>query len=281
VRITLIIALWFLCLRAFSQTAAQPPYPPPGKMIDIGGVRVHLNCTGAGPITVMIMGAGSSYDWSLVQPEVAKFTRVCTYDPPGGVWSDPSPAPTCDGWVAQIHSLLQRAGISGPIVPVGHSIGSVIARLYAATFPNSVQGLILSDYAGAYRFPNGEEMMRADEGSLERLPSFAQAMHRWAQSQAGNADPAATRKLFDGCIAEAAKTTIYMGHKPVVVVSNSYMAKSEDYQRVQTELLALSLNSKAMIAPHSGHSIPAKDPEVLVQAIREVVSSARSNTKLR
>ena len=214
-RITLILAVCFLCSPVFSQSASQSPYPPPGKMIDIGGARIHLNCTGAGPITVMIMGAGSSYDWSLVQPEVAKFTRVCTYDARGGVWSDPNPAPTCDGWVAEIHTMLQRAGITGPIVPVGHSIGSVIARLYTATFPNRVQGLVLSDYAGAYRITNGDAMMRADEGGLQQLPPFAQAMHRWAQSQPVAADQAASHKLFDACIAQAAKTTIYMGHKPV------------------------------------------------------------------
>lgn len=265
----------------FSQTAAETQYPPPGKMIDIGGVRVHLNCMGTGPITVVILGAGYSFDWSLVQPEVAKFTRVCTYDPTGSVWSDPNPSPTCDGRIDEIHSMLQHAGISGALVPVGHSIGSALARLYTARFPNSVQGPVLSDYAGRYRMTNGEEMIRADEGSLQRLPPLAQAMHRWVESRAGSPDQMAVRKFFDGCIAEAAKATIYLGPKPLVVVANPYIAGSEDYRRVQADLLALSHNSKAMIALHSGHGIPMEDPEVLVEAIRAVVSAAQSNTALR
>lgn len=250
-------------------------------MIDIGGARVHLNCMGTGPLTVMIVGAGYSFDWSLVQPEVAKFTRVCTYDPTCSVLSDPNPSLTCDGCIAEIHSMLQHAGISGPLVLVGHSIGAVFARLYTARFPNSVQGLVLSDYAGGYRITNGEAMIRADQQGLQRLPPSAQAMHRWANSRSGSADRFATRKLFDGCIADAAKTTIYMGHKPLIVVANRYMAESDDYRRVQADLLALSRNSKAMIAPHSGHGIPMEDPEVLVQAIKEVVSAAQSNTTMR
>jgi hypothetical protein len=91
----------------------------------------------------------------------------------------------------------------------------------------------------------------------------------------------AIRKLFDGCIAETAESTLYLGHKPLIVVANAYIAGSEDYRRVQADLLALSRNSKAMIAPHSGHNIPAKDPGVLVQAIREAVYAAQSNTALR
>jgi pimeloyl-ACP methyl ester carboxylesterase len=250
-------------------------------MIDIGGARVHLNCTGSSPITVMIVGAGYSFDWSLVQPEVAKFASVCTYDPTGSVWNDPNPTPTCDGRIGEIHSTLQHAGISGPLVLVGHSIGAVFARLYTARFPNSVQGLVLSDYAGTYRMTNGQGIYRSDDQSLQRLPPLPQDMHRWADSRPGASNRIADRKFFDGCIADAARTSIYLRHKPLIAVANPYLAGSDDYQRVQADLLALSRNSKAMIAPHSGHGIPMEDPEVLVQAIREVFSAAQSNTALR
>jgi len=250
-------------------------------MIDIGGARVHLDCTGGGRITVLIVGAGYSFDWSLVQPEVAKFARVCTYDPSGSVWSDPNPSPTCDGRIGEIHAMLQHAGIGGPLVLAGHSIGAVFARLFAARFPNGVQGLVLSDYAGSYRITNAEGMRRSDEESLQRLPPLARDMHRWADSRPGASNRIADRMLFDGCIADAAKNTIYLGHKPLIAVANPYLAGSDDYRRVQADLLALSRNSKATIAPHSGHSVAMQDPEVLVQAIREVVSTARSNTSLR
>lgn len=252
-------------------------------MIDIGGARVHLNCMGTGPITVMVLGAGYSFDWSLVQPEAAKFTRVCTYDPFGSVWSDPNPnpSPTCDGWIGEIHSMLQHAGILGPLVLVGHSIGATLARLYTARFPDSIQGLVLSDYAGGYRMTNAEALIRADKGSLQRLPPLAQSMHRWAVSRGGVSDQLAVPKVFFECIAEAARTTIYLGRKPVVVVSNPYIAESEDYQRVQADLLALSQNTKAMIAPHSGHGIPMEDPGVLIGAIGKVIYAAQTKSALR
>jgi pimeloyl-ACP methyl ester carboxylesterase len=274
-----LILLVALCYAIFSQIAAHTQYPPPGKMIDIGGARVYLDCMGTGPTTVMILGAGYSFDWSLVQPEVAKFTQACTYDPPGGVWSDPNPnpSPTCDGWIGEIHSMLQHAGISGPLVLVGHSIGATLARLYTARFPDKVQGLVLSDYAGSYRMTNAEALIRADEGSLQRLPPLAQAMHHWAVSRGG----VPVSKGFIECIAEAAKTTIYLGKKPVVVVSNPYIAESEDYRRVQADLLALSQNSKAMIAPHSGHGIPMEDPGVLIGAIGKVIYAAQTKSALR
>jgi pimeloyl-ACP methyl ester carboxylesterase len=198
-----LILLVVLCYAMFEQIAAHTQYPPPGKMIDIG--RVHLNCMGTGPTTVMILGAGYSFDWSLVQPEVAKFTQVCMYDPPGSVSSDPNPnpSPTCDGWIGEIHSMLQHAGISGPLVLVGHSIGATVARLYTARFPDNVQGLVLSHYAGSDRMTNAEALIRADEGSLQWLPPLAQAMHHWAVSREG----VPVSKGFIEFIAEAAKTT--------------------------------------------------------------------------
>src|SRR6204780_1650066 len=89
-----------------------PAQTPLGQLFDVGGYRVHLYCNGTGTPTVMIVG-GFSFDWALVQPEVAKFTRVCTYDASGNAWSepDPGPAPTCPGRVDEIHRLLTSAKI--------------------------------------------------------------------------------------------------------------------------------------------------------------------------
>ena len=92
------VVLTILLLSCSIVTHAQQPnqsYPPPGKLIDIGGYRLHLNCTGdKGPTVVLIPGAGDfSFDWSLVQPGIAKFARVCSYDRAGYAWSDPGPTP--------------------------------------------------------------------------------------------------------------------------------------------------------------------------------------------
>ncbi|HEV2131747.1 MAG TPA: alpha/beta hydrolase [Longimicrobiaceae bacterium] len=126
------------------------PLAPPGELIDIGGYRLHLHCTGSGtPTVVLEAGAGEfSSAWSLVQPEVAHFTRVCSYDRAGAGWSDSAPASmprTSDQVVRELHVLLHRAGIRPPLLLVGHSAGSFHIRLYASRFPQDVSGMVLVD----------------------------------------------------------------------------------------------------------------------------------------
>jgi pimeloyl-ACP methyl ester carboxylesterase len=126
----------------------QRRYPPPGKLVDVGGHRLHLYCTGAGNPTVVLeaMSAGWSLYWSTVQPEVAKFTRVCSYDRAGYGWSDPGPTPrTGQQIAAELHTLLIKAGIDGPYVLVGHSFGGFIVRLFRDQHPSEVAGMVLVD----------------------------------------------------------------------------------------------------------------------------------------
>ena len=128
---------------------SAPPYAPPGKMVDLGGYRVHLDCEGAGSPTVMIVG-GFSFDWSLVQPEIAKVTRVCTYDASGTAWSEPFPNGSgreCPAWVNEVRDVLRRGQEKGPYVLVGLSAGAVVARLYAMSYPGEVAGMVLVDHA--------------------------------------------------------------------------------------------------------------------------------------
>jgi pimeloyl-ACP methyl ester carboxylesterase len=86
----------------------------PVKLVDLGGWRLHLQCVGAGgPAVVFVSGAGDfSFDWSLVQPEVARFARACAYDRAGDAWSDPGPIPrTMKQEVYELHTLLHKAGV--------------------------------------------------------------------------------------------------------------------------------------------------------------------------
>jgi len=126
----------------------NPPARPPGKLIDIGGYRLHLNCTGKqGPTVVLIAGAGDfSFDWSLVQPGLAQLARVCSYDRAGFGWSDPGPTPrTMKQEAFELHTMLSAALIKGPFVLVGHSLGGLITRVYAAQYPQEVAGIVLVD----------------------------------------------------------------------------------------------------------------------------------------
>src|SRR5436305_15119662 len=120
---------------AWAQTEpGQPPFPPPGTLVDVGGWRLHLNCTGevraAQPTVILEAGSGDfSVEWSLVQPGVAEFARVCSYDRAGDGWSDLGPHPrTFRQIVYELHTLLDKAGVKPPLVLVGHSYGGGLVR---------------------------------------------------------------------------------------------------------------------------------------------------------
>jgi pimeloyl-ACP methyl ester carboxylesterase len=130
------------------QKDKRPAYPPPGRLLDVGGFRLHLNCTGQnGPAVVLIAGGGDfSFDWGLVQPDVSRFTRVCSYDRAGLAWSDPGPTPrTMRQEASELHTLLKAARVKAPYVLVGHSVGGLIARVYAEQYADEVAGMVLVD----------------------------------------------------------------------------------------------------------------------------------------
>ncbi|HYO87970.1 MAG TPA: alpha/beta hydrolase [Candidatus Limnocylindrales bacterium] len=123
-------------------------YPPPGRLVDVSGYRLHLYCTGEGaPTVVLDSGLGGSWlDWSRVQPALEKTTHVCSYDRAGLGWSDVGPEPRdAQHAVEELHALLQNAGVAGPLIFVGHSNGGLRAQLYAALYPNDVVGMVLVD----------------------------------------------------------------------------------------------------------------------------------------
>jgi pimeloyl-ACP methyl ester carboxylesterase len=124
-------------------------FPTPGRLVDVGGGRRHLHCTGQGsPTVVLEAGLGSpGLTWALVQPEVARRTRVCSYDRGGYGYSDPvGREPRTAAQVAlELRALLERGGERGPYVLVGHSFGGLVARVLAAQSPGDVAGLVLVD----------------------------------------------------------------------------------------------------------------------------------------
>lgn len=144
---TVITALLLLSsVVAAGQVTSRPT--PPGKLIDAGGYRLHVNCVGnKGPAVVLIPGAGDfSFDWSLVQPNIAQFARVCSYDRAGFAWSDPGPIPrTMKQEAFELRTLLRAAGVKGPYVLVGHSLGGLVARVFADQYPRDVAGIVLID----------------------------------------------------------------------------------------------------------------------------------------
>lgn len=137
-----------------AQTAGPPPVAAPGRLVDVGGWKLHLHCTGAArpnqPTVVLEAGIGAfSVEWSLTQPLVAEYAWVCSYDRAGSGWSEWGPHPrTMRQVVYELYTLLSRSEEVGPYVMVGALYGGWIVRLYQLTYPGEVAGLVLVD-AGA------------------------------------------------------------------------------------------------------------------------------------
>jgi pimeloyl-ACP methyl ester carboxylesterase len=140
---------------------------------------MHIYCVGEGRPTIVLdhIAGGSSVDWTLIQPELAKHTRVCAYDRAGFGWSDSNPAPrTMKQQVHELHSLLQGANEQGPYVLVGHSYGARVSRVYAASYPDEVAGMVLMDPGILSDDPRYPPELHTDAESEDQMIRAA----RWA-----------------------------------------------------------------------------------------------------
>jgi pimeloyl-ACP methyl ester carboxylesterase len=159
--------------------------PAPGRLIDIGGRKLHFHCTGpsesvgrsegVSPTIILEAGASSfAIDWSLVQPAIARGYRVCSYDRAGSGWSDPrTDVETPARIVADLHALLAAAGEKPPYVMVGASAGGLYVRLYQLDYPSELVGLVLVDPATEDRLFTMYQQRAVPIGSLtaEQLAS--------------------------------------------------------------------------------------------------------------
>ncbi len=280
-------------------------------LVDIGGGRhLYLECRGqGGPTVVLEAGYRSPATvWSedLVQPEmprtmvfqgVAAFTRVCLYERPGVLAlledglhtsrSDPVSQPrTADSVVADVHALLHAAGVPGPYVLVGHSLGGMFVRLYAATYPDEVVGLVAVDawYEGLQ-----DLLAPADWEAYVRLNSAIPV------ELAGNAEFAALGYAYETLDFVAASAT--MRHAaaaqsrrplPVAVLAHgqpfglseeqlgfSPEALEQAWRAAQEALAALVPGTRYTVATASAHYIQLQQPELVIDAIRAVVDDVR------
>lgn len=292
---------------AIFQTVASSRtlHHPPGSLIDVGGYRMHLYCTGQGsPAVILDAGHGDSWlTWQKVQPRIAEFTKVCSYDRAGMGWSDPSPKPrTSKAVAAELHTLLHRASISPPYVLVGHSLGGMNVRAYSDAYRQDVAGIVLEDSA------HPDQMARLPQ-AIKQLENRYAVFFRVMQDSMpfgiprimGFCDPGATAECSSVSMREIAaelaaldessaevRAAGPLGNMPLVVLSRDPSSATpglspdvgksanEVWRQLQEELAHLSTNSTHLIAIGSGHYIHRDKPDLFVGAVRELVLKIRS-----
>jgi pimeloyl-ACP methyl ester carboxylesterase len=290
-----------------AETADAKAYPPPGQPVDIGGYRLHINCTGKGSPTVIIeAGLG---DWSTswggtVQPEVSKTTRVCTYDRAGMGWSEPGPLPRDAAHFAkELHTLLQNAKIPGPYVMVGHSLGGFVVRVFVHEYASDIAGVVLIESMNPRQLtqPPNEAQSQSDTRSqpfslqaalarfgigrlLVKLPGIAPSVPPneaayyplYIRPQSLQATTNESQGMpASGVQASAVRS---FGDLPLIILT-ARLNDIPSWPEWQTELLQLSSNSQQLFAENSGHNVQFDEPEAAVAAILQMVQQVRAMSK--
>ena len=284
---------------------------PPGQLVDVGGRKLHLHCTGSGSPTVVLVAGGSAFaiDWALVQPTLAATTRVCSYDRAGLGWSDAGPADeTVEQTVNDLHTLLERASERRPFVLVGASIGGIFIRAYQRAFPSEVAALVFSNSAtrvglvangvsgllwalsedqirSVYPLPPPSGPAPSREGDpFDRLPADLQAarlqfdvqlFEKFRRERGDSASMLSWRKEFLRDFDETETGTPPLGALPVVVISSDPLTADTSRSRdsFAGRYPLLSTNTTFVVAKGSGHEIHLYQPDTVVDALRRLVDT--------
>ena len=283
-------------------------YPPPGRLIDVGGYRLHIQCVGTGsPAVVLDAGLGGmSLDWNLVQTEMGQTTQVCAYDRAGMGWSDPGPQPRTPGQIArELHTLLTNTGIPGPYVLVGHSIAGKNVRMFALQYPDQVAGMVLVDARSEYvdaptsqAGAHGIEQVTGSEWGFYGLARRVGLVRLIGASQGG--PPALShqtrterallstgQRALDASAAESLAMTAdnaqlhaapSLGDRPLIVLaSDESMEIIPRWTEAQHQQAAMSTNGRLVVVEASGHYIQFEHPAVVIDAVKQVVTQARGH----
>ncbi len=292
------------CYETYRETADAGRFAMPGRLVDVGGHRLHIDCAGTGsPTVVLEPGLGEpSTAMAWIAPDVAATTRVCVYDRAGRGWSDAAPGPQDGHQVAtDLHTLLARAGERGPFVLAGHSAGGIYVLNFAHLFPREVAGVVLLDsmhpeqYTRIPSWPAFYELFRRASGvmpSLSRL-GIGRAVYQTSygslpapardQERAFVATPRHNRSVRDElsrirtAMAQAQAVTT-LGDRPLVVVTAEKDAAG-GWTAAQDDLAALSTNSAHRILADADHAMITEDHTTARQsaeAIRDVVTAVRT-----
>jgi pimeloyl-ACP methyl ester carboxylesterase len=174
--VVLVLVLGTAVAGAVAKSNLAKQNPAPGRLVDVGGYRLHLNCVGEGSPTIILEAGQGDYSlfWAYVQPEIAKTNRVCSYDRAGYGWSETSPHPrTSNSQVKELHTLLVNAEVEGPYVLVGHSLGGMLVRVYAHNYADEVVGMVLVDSFHEERYVRIPELLTLNQKAAEQMRMFS------------------------------------------------------------------------------------------------------------
>jgi pimeloyl-ACP methyl ester carboxylesterase len=312
-------------------------WPAPGRLVALDGFRLHIQCSGQGTPAVVCDAAlgGSSLSWSLVQPDLARITTVCSYDRAGFAWSDAGPMPRTAGRIAdELRTLLDRADVPTPYVLTGHSFGGLVVRIFASRYRRDTAGVVLIDPAhpeewlepsadaraqidrgrrlcrhGAWAARTGIARLvslmvsagaldlargiatvvsrgglsREDEGILApiwRLPREVRKPLRyfWTRADFYAALGSQIESICASAAEVAAAPVSEWRDLPFVTISSS--DASPQRRQLQDALARQCSRGRHIVAPNSGHWILLDQPQVVIDAIREVVMEVRSRESL-
>jgi pimeloyl-ACP methyl ester carboxylesterase len=293
-------------------------YSPPGVFVQVNGYKMHIYCAGgingAGPTVILESGLNDGWlSWYKVQPAIARFASVCSYDRAGVGWSDAQPdQPDSQNIALRLHSLLHNAGIKPPYILVGHSIAGIHVRVYQKMYPNDVAGIVLVDPShpdemnrlpSQFRKGRGQRRLkfellelampfgiprftgRCGEGPAEirNLLRTAQCRTRWMETQEAEFD------AFDKS-ADEGRATGSFGAMPLVVLSHdpkiggrpgalaANVAEQAEvaWGQMQEELSHLSTSGNRIVAEGSAHYIQFDRPDLVIDAVHQAVEASRN-----
>jgi pimeloyl-ACP methyl ester carboxylesterase len=280
--------------------------PAPGRLIDVGGHRLHLWCIGQGSPTVVFDSGlgGTAFDWYSVLRDVSGFTTACAYDRAGMGYSDAGPTPRTSRRIAgELAELVKRSETHLPVVLVGWSYGGLFVRAYASEHESEVAGLLLVDAShedqaiklAAAGFPSyvpvadrfapsaaalgllrllGRPSGLRAEAFPEPVRRFVQATeYRPSSYQAEYDEESQENEIFDEVRALRRPLSV-----PIVVLSAGRSPIPDVTTALQRDLLRLSNRSCQMIAVNSDHRIPYQAPDTVVRAVRVTIDAWKTST---
>jgi len=268
-----VAAVLFIAAGAFLAYRAWDPRSIRGSF-DVGGRSLYLECVGEGaPTIVMETGLGGDHSaWEQVVPELRGANQTCTYDRANVGERDQAPTPrTSADVVADLHGLLEAAGIPAPYVLVGHSFGGISMRLYASTYPDDVAGLVLVDPTPTTFVDDACAIV--DETTCESMSAEFEPSRGEGLDIVGSADAVSAAGPLP---AVPLVVLVADDHSQDAITDPEVLQRFETMWQGRQQELATSVPGGRLELVSSGHNIQSLRPEAVTEAIRSVISEQRA-----